>query len=195
MLVLALAGVLALAPAGLRAQAPGEAREDQKKAEFITSFTRFVEWPARKFALPDAPFVIGVFGADTLTALLQEAVRDRRIKGRPVEIKHLLAKEELRACHVLFISRSECARLGPILGEVRRENVLTIGECDNFLEKGGVINFVTAGGGVRFQISTGAAQREKLAISSKLLQLAMPAGTALRADPRPPTGLLLFSAR
>ena len=173
---------LLLAPTGLRAQAAGEAREYQKKAEFITNFTRFVEWPARKFALPDAPFVIGVYGADHLTAFLHEAVQERRIKDRPVVIKHLLSKEELRACHVLFISRSERARLGSVLGEVRRENVLTVGECDNFLEKGGVINFVSTAGGVRFQISAGAASREKLSISSRLLQLAMPAGTAWHGE-------------
>src|SRR5882724_6550294 len=143
-----------LAAANALAQGPNESREFQKKAEFITSFTRFVDWPARKFAQPDSPFVIGVYGTDNISSLLQESIQGRQIKGRPAVIKHLLNKEELRACHVLFISRSERDRLGPILGEVRRENVLTVGECDNFLGKGGVINFVNLGGIVRFQIST-----------------------------------------
>ena len=57
---------------------------------------------------------------------------------------------------------------------VTKENVLTVGECDGFLDKGGIINFVNVGGQVRFQISTVAAAREKLAVSSKLLQLALP---------------------
>ncbi len=157
--------------------------EYQKKAEFISSFTRFIEWPARKFAQPDSPFVIGVYGTDSITSLLEEAIQDRQIKGRPAVIKHLLNKEELHACHVLFVSRSERDRLGPILGEVRRENVLTVGECDNFLGKGGVINFVTVGGQVRFQISTEAAAREKLTVSSKLLQLAMPLGQTISGLP------------
>ena len=159
------------------AQNSPDTRDFQKKAEFINSFTRFVDWPARKFPQPDSPFVIGVYGSDSLTSLLQESIQDRQIKGHPVVIKHLMNKEELRACHVLFISRSERDRLGPILGEVRRENVLTVGECDNFLGKGGVINFVTVGGQVRFQISTDAAAREKLNVSSKLLQLAVPTTT------------------
>ncbi|MEI9896059.1 MAG: YfiR family protein [Chthoniobacter sp.] len=163
-----------LAAAAVPAQSPAEMREFQKKAEFINSFTRFVDWPARKFLQPDSPFVIGVYGTDNISALLQESIQDRQIKGRPAVIKHLLNKEELRACHVLFISRSERDRLGPILGEVRRENVLTVGECDGFLGKGGIINFVNVGGQVRFQISTDAAVREKLTVSSKLLQLAVP---------------------
>jgi hypothetical protein len=164
--------------------APAQNSPDaQKKAEFINSFTRFVDWPARKFPQPDSPFVIGVYGTDYLTSLLQESIQDRQIKGHPVVIKHLMNKEELRACHVLFISRSERDRLGPILGEVRRENVLTVGESDNFLGKGGVINFVTVGGQVRFQISTDAAAREKLNVSSKLLQLAVPTTTGVSIVP------------
>jgi hypothetical protein len=165
------------------AQGPAVEAEYQKKAEYIGSFTRFVDWPARKFQHPDAPFVIGVYGADSISGLLQEALQDRPIKGRPAVIKHLLNKEELRSCHVLFISRSEKDRLGPILGEVRRENVLTVGECDNFLSKGGIINFVTVAGQVRFQISTEAAAREKLVVSSKLLQLAVPPSQAISVLP------------
>lgn len=184
----------ALAPGAVCAQVTGETREYQKKAEFITSFTRFVEWPARKFAQPDSPFVIGVYGSDNVTMLLQEAIQERRIKDRPVIVKHLQNKEELRACHVLFISRSEKERLGSVLAEVRRESVLTVGETDNFLSKGGVINFVNLGGTVRFQISTEAAAREKLVISSKLLQLSVAASGSI-SDLPPATVKLVEGTR
>jgi hypothetical protein len=100
-----------------------------------------------------------------------------------VVFKHLQNKQELRGCHVLFVSRSERERLGSILGEVRRENVLTVGESENFLGKGGVINFVNIGGAVRFQISLDAASREKLSISSKLLQLSLPPASGLSTVP------------
>ena len=174
------------------AQGTSDLQEYQKKAEFISSFIRFIDWPARKFSNPDSPFVIGVYGTDSITTLLEESIQDRQIKGRRVMIKHLQNKEELRACHVLFVSRSERDRLGPILGEVRRENVLTVGECDNFLGKGGVINFVTVSGQVHFQISTEAAAREKLVVSSKLLQLALPFGQGLTGFPG--TGMKLTEA-
>jgi hypothetical protein len=174
--VLFAAGVVvaaSLAPA----QSPGDLREFQKKAELINSFTRFVDWPARKFTQPDSPFVIGVYGTDNISSLLQESIQDRQIKGHPVVVKHLLNKEELRACHVLFISRSERDRLGPILAEVRRENVLTVGESDNFFDRGGIIKFIVLGGQIRFQINTANAEREKLVVSSKLLQFAVPWGS------------------
>jgi hypothetical protein len=81
--------------------------------------------------------------------------------------------------HAQISADARDLRLGPVLGEVRRENVLTVGECDNFLGKGGIINFVTTGGQVRFQINLDNAAREKLVFSSKLLQLALPVGVNL----------------
>lgn len=147
-------------------------REYQTKAERICSFARFIAWPAKRFTSHDAPFVIGVYGTDQISDLLREAIQGRRIKDRDVVIRHIMAKEELPSCHILFISRSERDRLPDVLKYVRRENVLTVGECDNFLEHGGIINFVILEGVIRFEFSQRAARRERLAVSSKLLQLA-----------------------
>ena len=145
--------------------------EYQKKSEHITNFMKFVEWPGKSFTQSDSPLVIGIFGSDPISDYLREAIQGRTFKSRQVVIKHLLFKEELQGVHLLFVSRSERDRLGPILGEVKREGVLTIGECDNFLTRGGVINFVNAGGKVVFQINAGAAERERLKIDSRLLNL------------------------
>jgi YfiR/HmsC-like len=143
-------------------------------AERICSVAHFVEWPAKKFLQPDAPFVIGVFGNDSISGLLRETIQDRRIKERPVVVRKIMTKEELRGCHLLFISRSERDRLDPVLRAVRRENILTVGESDNFIARGGVINLVSIGETIRLQISVENARRESLVISSKLLQLALP---------------------
>lgn len=164
--------------------------EYQTKAERICSFARFVDWPAKKFISPNAPFVIGVFGTDAISDYLREALQNRRIKDRPVVIKHILAKEELSGCHVLFISRSERERLSSILGVVRREGVLTVGETDNFLDRGGIINLVNIGGTIRFQVNRSAARRERLTISSKLLQLAIPEDV----DPSDPAAARYFGS-
>src|SRR5436305_1622764 len=80
------------------------AAEAQVIAERICTFPHFVEWPAKKFGAADAPFVIGVFGADSVTGLLRETMQDRRIKERPVVIKQVLATEEMPGCHMIFVS-------------------------------------------------------------------------------------------
>lgn len=174
---------------GLLYPARAQFSEFQIKAERICSFARFVEWPSRKFVSPDSPFVIGVFGTDAISDFLREALQNRRIKDRPVVIKHIQARQELSGCHVLFISRSERERLSSILGEVRREGVLTVGETDNFLDRGGIINLVNIGGTIRFQVNLSAAKRERLAVSSKLLQLAIPENM----DPSSPAAARYFS--
>lgn len=154
--------------------------EYQKKSEHITNFMKFVEWPGKKFTQPDSPLVIGIFGHDPISDYLREAIQGRTFKSRHVVIKHLVFKEELQGVHLLFISNSERDRLSPILSEVKREGVLTIGECDNFLIRGGVINFVNAGDKVVFEINPDAAERERLKIDSRLLNLSVRRSAALR---------------
>lgn len=157
--------------------------EYQVKAAQIYSFTKFIDWPAKKFSSAASPFIIGVWGSDAVTDYLREAFQGRRIKDRLVEIRHLSNKAELRPCHLVFVSRSERDRLGGILWEMRSENILSVGESDNFLRAGGVINFVNVEGETRFQINAGAASRENLKISSKLLSISYSASHARRLPP------------
>jgi len=157
--------------------------EAQVIAERICTIPKFVEWPARRFNQPDGPFVIGVFGTDAVTELLRETIQDRRIKDRPVVVRQCLAKEELPACHLVFISHTENYQLDSILRIVRREGVLSIGESDNFLSHGGIINLINISGNIRFQINLDAAKRERLNISSKLLQLALPQNLDVTGGP------------
>ncbi len=153
---------------------PEVGSEYQTKASQIYSFTKFVDWPPKKFPSSDSPFIIGVFGSDEITDFLREAFQSRRIKDRTVEIRHLSNKAELSPCHLVFVSRSERERLGPLLSEMRHENILSVGESENFLKSGGVINFLSVEGATRFQINLDAAGRERLKVSSKLLPISYP---------------------
>jgi hypothetical protein len=50
--------------------------------------------------------------------------------------------------------------------------VLTVGESEGFLERGGMINFVVKGKNVRLEINLVAAEAAGLKISSRLLAIA-----------------------
>lgn len=177
--------LLALAAGGPGAgrAGPEVGSEYQTKAAQICSFTKFIEWPAKKFPTSDSPFIIGVYGSDEITDFLRESFQSRRIKDRPVEIRHLSNKAELVPCHLVFVSRSERDRLGSVLYEMRRENILSVGESDNFLKSGGVINFLTIDGATYFQINRSAASRENLKVSSKLLLISYPGSGEHRLPP------------
>ncbi len=171
--------VLFVGGASRPSDAESAADSTEAIAQRICSFPRFVEWPGKKMAPPGSPFVIGVLGPSGVIDALREIIQDRRIKDHPVVLKQVLAKEELPGCHVVFIPRTENARLDTYLRMVKREGVLTVGEGDKFMDRGGVINLVDVGGVMRFQIDLDNARRERLVVDPQLLQLALPRNMAL----------------
>jgi hypothetical protein len=162
-------GVLGPVPAF--AQAP-KAPEYSLKAAYLLNFTQFVEWPSNVFASVDAPIVIGVLGEDPFGSALDQAVREKKVHGRSLEIRRSKQISDLRGCHVLFVCASEVKRLSEILAAARRSGILTVSDIDRFVEQGGVISFVTENNKVRFEINMNAAAAAELRISAQLLRLA-----------------------
>lgn len=146
--------------------------EDEVKAAFLYNFTRFVEWPER--ALPGAgePFVLCVLGDAAFAAEVDETVAGKAVDGRPASARTVTELSELSECHLLFVSRSERARLPEVLAALRHLPVLTVGDSDEFVGAGGMITLVLRQSRVRFEIDQTAAEHVGLAISSRLLDLA-----------------------
>lgn len=153
--------------------------EYEAKARLLCSFARYVDWPPKKFLRPDSPFVIGVYGTDSISETIREYVQSQRIKDRPVQVLHITAKEQLPACHILFISRSEAGRYKSVLGPVKHENVLTVGESDDFIDSGGVIEFFYDGVRWTYHLEDKAATRERLKMKPVIYQLAARAREAI----------------
>jgi hypothetical protein len=146
--------------------------EYQLKAAFLYNFVKFVEWPPEAFAGERSPLTICVYGADPFGDTLDGVVRGETLGERSLLVQRPEALDDLRDCHVLFVSRSERQRMPEILSRVEGAPVLTVGDTDGFLRAGGMINFVLEENKVRFLINPEAAGRSSLRISSKLLRLA-----------------------
>ncbi len=146
--------------------------EYQIKAAFLYNFAKFVEWPPRAFAGPQAPIIVGVLGKNTFGDDLERTIRDKTVNNHPLEFKAFHSATEATNCHILFISASEKDHLPKILKSLRGASVLTVSETDRFIETGGMINFVIEDSKIRFQINDDAAKQAGLTISSKLLSLA-----------------------
>jgi len=164
-----------LAATSLRAQPP-EPSEYQLKAAFLFNFAKFVEWPPKSFPEPTAPFIIAVLGDNPFEGELDRMVHGKAINGHPFEVKQLKGLSEIKACHILFISKSERRRLSEIMTALGAANVLTVSEMDRFLPAGGMVNFVMEGNKVHFEINDEAARSAGLRISAKLLNLARRSG-------------------
>lgn len=146
--------------------------EYQLKAAFLFNFAKFVEWPARSFASPQAPFSICILGADPFGQAIDDTLRGQTMDSRPVTALRVQDLSQLRHCQMVFISISEKSSLQAILQSVQGANVLLVGETPGFAAAGGAIQFQMQDNHIRFSINPAAAERAGLHISSKLLSLA-----------------------
>lgn len=146
--------------------------ESEVKAAFLYHFTGYVDYPAGAFTQPGAPFVIAVLGKDTIIDALQQAVRGKSVKGRPVVVRQVGLGQDLKGCHVLFVPEAQAANLSRVLDTLGDAPVLLVGESKDFAARGGMIGFFVEQNRVRFEINPEAARRAHLTISSKLLSLA-----------------------
>jgi len=149
-------------------------KEYQVKAAFLYNFAKFVEWPAASFENESSPLVIGVFGENPFGGELENVVRGRKINGHPILVKPVPAAASAHNVHVLFISAAEDERLGEFRTAVRNAGILTVGESDEFVRRGGMIQFVPDGDKIRFEIRADQAAAVGLKISSQLLKLGRP---------------------
>ena len=136
------------------------------------NFTKFVEWPEGSFNDPAAPIVIGIIGDDPFGDSLMRIVAEQTVQGRWIVIRKERFGDDLRRCHVLFISTSERQHSAQILTSLRDASVLTVSDIDGFAEAGGAMQFVTEENRVRFVVNLDAARQSKLRVSAKLLALA-----------------------
>ena len=149
-----------------------QASEYQVKAAFIINFPKYVDWPAEAFAQTNSPIVIAVLGETKVSGEIQKLIAGRTVNGREIVLKRLASGEESVVCHILFVPEAEQQRSPNLLAKVRDSGVLTVGESEDFLERGGTINLALRGGKIALQVSLLAADKARIKIGSKLLGVA-----------------------
>lgn len=167
---------LALVLAGLagglsRGRAADTPTEYELKAALLYNFTQFVEWPESAFAAPDSPLVIGILGRDPFGESLDRLVRGEQSRTHPIVVARCRDIEAARNCHILFIAASERDDLQRILTGVRGRPLLTIGDFDGFIRRGGMVRFYSAGKRIRLRVDHDAARAAGFTMSAKLLRV------------------------
>jgi hypothetical protein len=158
----------------LPAQVPaqrGTFDEREVKAVFLFNFAQFVDWPATAFSSPDAPVVIGILGNDPFGRLLDDVVEGEVVKGRPLVVTRFRRVEDIKICHVLFISPSETEMYAHILAALEAQPTLTVGETEDFTAKG-MVRFLTEKNRVRLEVNVEKTKAAGLTVSSNLLRAA-----------------------
>lgn len=166
---LALVVVVIGAAAPAVAQAP---LESEVRAVYLYNFARYITWPAESFPNARTPVRICVMGSDPFGDALDRAVAGETVHGRPLEAVRIGPQGALGGCHMLYAAATEDRRVAAALASARGRPLLTVGEHDRFLDRGGMIRFRRIDNRVRFDINLKAVERNGLRISARLLGVA-----------------------
>ncbi len=164
---LTVAGILA-GPATTPAMAQ-TSLEYSVKANYLVRFAAFVEWPTRAFSGAQAPVVICVAGRDPFGSTLDRAARGQTAYGRPLVVRRPASREAVAGCHILYIGVGAETLTTAATGQ---PGVLIVTDAAVSPARG-AIHFVISESRVRFHIDQPAATRGGLAVSSRLLNLAL----------------------
>ena len=168
------AGVLLCASAGHAANAP--TLEYPIKATFLEKFGDYVTWPADTPS--DAPFKICVFAEDPFGGVLDQTLRGQMLGSRPVTLLRVTDTAAAGVCNILYMGKA--AQTSQVLAALAGHPILTVTDAVNWAGPPfGIIHFVVKDNRVKFVIDDAAAAASHLAISSKLLAV------ALSVNPRP----------
>lgn len=143
------------------------------KAAYLFNFTRFVEWPDLPGVPADAPFVIGILGADPFGRALDDALAGKTVGGRPIVVRRLREPAGAGSVQILFLGAATERETALALRAARGRPVLTVGDGNGNSRRSAILTFRIRENRVRFDVNLTAAQEAGLKVSSQLLKVAL----------------------
>lgn len=141
------------------------------RAAYLYNFLKFAEWENKVF--PDSIEItrITILGDDPFGDAF-DRLEGKKIKDKQLQITRISNIQDLKPCHLLYISNSEKDHLKDIFKILEDSNILTVGETEKFVLLGGIIGLFVEEDEVRFAINLKAAEHAGIKFSSQLLQVA-----------------------
>lgn len=141
------------------------------KALYLYNFATLIDWPSdyRK-----GNFVIGVYGTkDGVYDNLKSKFEGKAIGSQEIIIKNFTSTSQIDLAHILYVTPAKSTEIGSLNSAFKGKSTLLVTERDGNLSKGAAINFVVNGSSQKFEISKSNAQKHKLVIADRLLNLAI----------------------
>ena len=123
------------------------------------------------FGDASAPLRVCLLGQSSSTEGL-DTIAGKNVHSRQIAISALGRIDELGACHVVYISKTEAANLPAILDRLSQRPVLTVSDIDGFAAAGGMITLKTVDNRMRFTVNLYAMRSGALTLSPQVLRLA-----------------------
>jgi hypothetical protein len=147
------------------------------KASYLSNFAEFVKWPKKAFADENSPIVLGILGDDPFGSTLDAEIKGKTADGRSLTIKRFSSfdkdqVDDLKNCHILFISESEQDNIREILSSLKGAHMLTVSEIEHFPMMGGMVQFDQEGDIIGLIINPKSAILARLKLGSQLMKIA-----------------------
>ena len=135
------------------------------KAAYLYNFTKFVYWPSKN----TTTFNICLIGNDSFGDAL-DPIKNKVAQGKKIQIfRNLKISQSLEHCYIIYFSLSTAIKK---IQNTNLKGILTIGEHDSFIYRGGMIQLFKNNHRIRFKINKQNIEKNNLGISAKLLELA-----------------------
>lgn len=164
---------LALSLAFARVYAQQQPLDYQVKAAMAYKFLGYSEWPEKRFSDVHSPYRIWVLGSNDIKNELQNIVANRIVNGRSIEVYSATSADQITNAHLVFVARSMESLLPSLAMSAEKNSYLIITENQQGLIKGSTINLRLVDGRIGFDISVKCAQSYGIALSSRLLSIAV----------------------
>jgi len=139
------------------------------KGAYLYNFSKFTRLPETHFG-DNNNYDLCIVGENPFGRFL-DSLTGRDIQGRRLSLHMLGRNQAMDTCEMVFIARSETARLDRLIQWAADHRILTVSDIDNFAARGGIIGLITKGNRVQFQINQVVAKGCGISISAKLLEL------------------------
>jgi hypothetical protein len=164
-----LAGTAALsAPASAQVS-----KEYPLKAVFLWRLAQFTQWPSDAFQSSESPIVICVLGENPFGDALNAAVAGETAHGRKLVVQQHRAVDQLRSCHILYITGAGPRQAKEISAALAGRSVLTVLDAEGVASSyETMIRFLTEQNKIRLRIHLKPVTAARLMLDSRLLRSA-----------------------
>lgn len=141
-------------------------------AAIVLNLARYTDWPEHKLPINAKEIALCVLGNNVIQDAFSQ-IEQKQVGQRKLMVVHLPRVKNINACHLLFISELDRGTIIQLLTEAKSKTVMTINaEESHFLEDGGMVFLRQEDDKMNIEINLSTVNKEKINISSRLLQLA-----------------------
>lgn len=145
--------------------------EYEMKTAYLYNFILFTQWPADS-SLNSSPYLnVCTTGPDPFGPVLEQ-LQGRKIGNKRLFLRRGIGLDDVRDCHLLYISANDTENLARIREQLQDASVLTVSDLNPASSERTIINMIIENKRLVFDIDMMAAKQARLVMSSKLLRLA-----------------------